>query len=613
MTQESKDIVLIAEDVREWQQHIATVVREIVGPGTGIQFAENATEAGALISAIDETRDKIILILSDIHMSKSAASDDNGDVLLSYLMQQKAPIPPFAFVSGTLVARYQRDLAARIPNIIFLDKDAFLPMKAGTLDREALNTNLRRIITQGHSDIPHDQVYLTMLQQMKDELLNVAQLDIFIDKIKARIGTIWRKYNEFFASSGLAVEFLKTPDLYGTDGDPRKLHTFKNTLVSFIDVLYRTEGVPPNLLDELTGLQVYINQVWNCVAGEDKQMDIVSGTVGVCKNFNTFRPDRIDFSSDTENYYAAIGTVDGFFIIVEALQNALSNSDVVGKVNVHMDANGKLTIRNNVDKVLGFEITGNEIHGEVIQSSPAGSGKGLELIIATAKRLGLKFSMRQEGSCVITEIDYSDAKAADAPIRDARTIAPAESSDVLPSLSNVVFVCRSGSPEMTFESIQTNKIGGVNYCNVDYVRDLNLLRGIFEREREVFERAGLCVVHAGFETLIEEIFPILRELFPHLVLLPASANGDLFRGDIPDFERVYRHEDDNRYRNILVPDNIAPRLRGDESIDEITGCLYEKDYPPKVWGILVRVATEMAIEKKKKLMEMVVQPVAVPP
>ncbi|MFA6521502.1 MAG: hypothetical protein WCT53_03910 [Candidatus Gracilibacteria bacterium] len=621
MTQESQqEVVLIVEDVEEWRQHVATVVREIVGADTEIQFAKNATEAAALISTIDQTRQKLILVLSDIHMSQSAQSGDNGDALLSNLMQRKEPTPPFAFVSGTLVARYQRELASRIPGIIFLDKDAFLPMKAGTLDREALNKTLGQLLAQGNSNIPHDQVYLDMLQKMKDELLNVAGLDIFIDKIKARIGTIWGKYGEFFKSKGLAVDFLKTPDLYGTGVDPRKLHTFKNTLATFIDVLYRTEGTPPELLDELTGLQVYINQVWSR-AGEDKQMDAVSGTLGVCRNFGTFRPGRIEFSSDVEKLDAAVGTVDGFFITVEALQNALSNSGE-GKVKVHMNADGKLTIRNNALQALGFEIIDNEMNGNAPESSPSGSGKGLRMIIETAKRLGIKVNMRQEGDCVVTEIDYSGVKAA-ATVQDAEQTpaepgasdgkpAPAaESKEVLPPLSNIAFVCRGGYPEMTFKGVQDNKIDGTNYHNIQYTRDLAWLRKIFEESKEILDNASLCVVHSGYGPLIEDIFPILRELYPHLVLLPASGDGDIFRGSIPDIAEYHRSTnklDESEYANILIPSDIAPHLREGESIEEVSICLYEKSYPPKIWEILVRVATEIATEKRKKLMEAAAQP-----
>lgn len=615
MSRESQNIVLIVEDVEEWQQHIAAVVREIVGPDMQIQFAQNATEAYAVISTVDETRQEIALVLSDIHMSAAAENDDNGDVLLSRLMEGGDHIPPFAFVSGTLVERYQRDLASRIPGIVFLDKDAFLPMKTGTPERKALETTLRTILAQEHSTIPRDQAYLDILKRMKDELLNVAQLDVFIDKIKARIGTIWGKYSTFFESRGDAVEFLKTPDLYGKGDDPRKLHTFKNTLSLFIDSLYDADDTPSGLLDELIGLQVYINQVWSR-AGEDKQMDVVGGMSSVCKNFGTFMPGRIDFSSDADEYGAAIGTVEGVFVLVEALQNALLNSAGQEKVSVHFDANGKLTIRNKTSKPLEFGIVDNEIQGGITESSLAGSGTGLRMIIEIAMRQGLKLNMRQEEDFVVTEIDFSDAKAAPAERdedengdggRPAVPSAPAEAADVISELPNIVFIDHDGNPERTFEGVVGDKgifenpVRGAVHHEVRFSR--YGLRENLEAQRAVLENASLCIVHASPGELMNPILPLLHELYPHLVVLPASST--------PHAEGLSREvgfarqpgSTDKVHENVLILDDILPRLHEDEKdLEEyIRRGLYGKYYMPEVWNVLVRIVNEIAVEKKRAL------------
>lgn len=284
---EANEIALIVENVEEWRQHIAEVVRKVF-PDIKVLFAQDSNEAQ---SVLRETKDRVAFVLSDLHMTDDGMG--NGDVLLASFMESSEETPPLGFVSGTLVDKLKKTLVEMIPGIPFLDKDAFLPMREGTLDRNVLEENIRLLRAQSRSSIPRGGPYIEALGRMKSPLLQPAKLSIFIDIIKAKIGTIWQKYAILFEEAGESAEFLKKPDLYGAEGDSRKIHDFKNSLSLLINLLHSRE-VQPVILDELSGLQVYINQVFNRLI-ENKNTDIVADIANACRNFNVFREGKSIF------------------------------------------------------------------------------------------------------------------------------------------------------------------------------------------------------------------------------------------------------------------------------------------------------------------------------
>lgn len=603
MPPEIKEIILVVEDVEAWRGHIRAVLTELF-PDLEVREAENAEGAIEVIEGCEQAGERIRLILSDLHMSKT--EDNNGDVLLAHQMEIGMETPPFAFVSGTLVDRFKTALRERIPGIVFLEKDAFLPQQAGTSERRALETSLQRLMRADTSQLPNDPAYLEVLRGMKGELSKVPELRVFIDRIKGRIGDVWGRYAEFLSGLGEPAEFLREPDLYGEEDNPHKLHTFKNHLSLFIGFLQQRADVPAGLVDELMELQVYINQVYR-TASANGYSNLAADVGGVVKNFGIFGVDRLRFwsmATEVEGSCVNIPSAASLEMLVGMIQNAILHS-VPGtpiRVDVENDFEGRVIVSNQIEGVLPVTVKNNEMvyAGEGSQERAGGFVRGLSLICEAAKREVVIFNLSQRGGNVTASLNYGAKVKRDSPTSSEIKF-PAREVAIEGLLPDVVRICHDGDPGKTFKGMEGLVPRGGKYVDVPFKKDLRGFQAVLEARRENFENAGLCVVHVNLGEISDGFLKAIAFRYPHLVILPASRDGDIFRRALINDYAADRVEYPNDiFQNILFPDEIEPNLRsGDPSIEEIKQALYEKEYEPRIWAVLLRITNEIAVQRKR--------------
>lgn len=468
-------------------------------------------------------------------------------------------------------------------------------MRAGTLDRDVLEANIRHLRAQGHSSIPHSGPYLGALRQMKSPLLQPTKLAVFIDEIKAKIGVLWHKYADLFQEIGEPAEFLRKPDLYGEEGDSGKLHDFKNNLSLLIDLLH-SRGVQPVVLDELSGFQVYINQVFNRVA-EDKKTDIVADAGNACRNFNVFREGRLHFSSDVDTCEVPIDIIQNSVLIVEMLQNALSHSSG-GQIEVKVEESGRIVVKNQTTETLNFHVDRNQIVGEIESGSASGSGQGIRMLVETAKKSGILFSLTQGGQTVTAVLDYSgllDGEGQKAEGGQATVELTREAVEIQP-LGNVVFICHDGTSQRTFGHLQAQPVEGFAYVNTEF--HSNGWTGIFEEYAEQLENACLCVVHVTGNQMVSVIRD-LKALYPHLIVVPVSYS-EAFKTTLSMLKSVEEPGDTSLdFWNVLGRREINEFADSPEIASDLHYYLYRMDLPANVWEALIKVAHKMAMERKK--------------
>ncbi len=603
MNNSPKETILIVEDKKDWQKHIANVIRDMIEKNDisnfNIEFASNATEAIEIIK--DTINYKVSLILSDLHMAKEKekADEDNGDALLLWLMKNRITNIPIAFLSNTSINEYKIKLKERIPEIELLDKSATSPTQKDSADRKILEKNIIALLKKGFN-LPNDPEYIEIIREMKGILLNLASLVDFIDEVGGEIGSIWKKHEDFLISFNEKeirdkVGILKKADIHGDEFNYKKFHDFKGELEYLIDLLkdkYNDPKKYPEALNKLIGLHAYITLVWVNVKKENNdEIDLVSYIESACSHSNSFSKDRINFTKEIDNLKVSVPLVNNSYILKELLTNARVHSS--GEIRVHINKEGELIIQNEIEGPLNFSVVNNKIIGEIQSSSPRGTGQGIKTLIETVKALDLNFNLTQKGNTITAKIDYSNAKC----LVEEKTKENNENSDILP-LGNVVLWDHDRSAKATFESLQEVS-EGMKIQNINkFDTDINKFKEILEENKEIFNNASLCVMHIGLND-IDKYFPIIQEKFPNLILLPASGSVDLFRDSI-SFKILIDRAGDNKRGNILILDDIKPYV-DNELFEKIKKCLYEKNYTTEVWNAIVNVAYKMSLLKLNKI------------
>lgn len=635
--------VLVVDNVPEWRAHIGRLVAQTFG-GAKVHYASSALEAIEIMERVNAVqagvKAQIDLVLTDLHMSDGAANDNNGDVLLVYLMEQSNP-PPVAVVSGTLMDRYKKDLSERMPQIPFLEKDAFLPAAGNSAATGLLVENLRKLARGEFGHLPKDLKYLEMLKAMGSEL-DPARIEVFADEIKAKTGAIFAQYADYLGQFQLAA-FMRQPDLYGGEESGLKIHDFKNQLALLIGEVAGRKDQPVGLTDRLIAFQVYVNSLWNDLVERKEKINLVEAAESVCKRFCHFenRGPKPRFSYDIygDGAEVAIDRVKFHQVLNELITNALIHAEPGTTVKVIIEG-GFIVIENRCEGPLGFEVLDNEVLGDLPESSTAGSGSGtgLRAVLALANETGLKVDVQyRQGveNMVVVEINFeyllgagpegADNAVSEPIIEPGPSGRPREGSEN-PALDKVVFLCHEGDPEGAFETLMGNKVEGISYHPLhlpfwDFQMGEDSVADKYNREEwerffrendDVLFNARLVVAHMCGAEASRMLTPIY-ERYPHLVFLPASLGSVRI---LIDIQRLVRDSDDCERQERENPFAVVKSfINGTDVMSYleahfppkhslrtlVLSSLYSKNYTAEQWAILLEIAKAKALQNWERL------------
>ncbi|MFA6521780.1 MAG: hypothetical protein WCT53_05345 [Candidatus Gracilibacteria bacterium] len=595
-----KKHVVIMDNVPEWRDQIGSVVKDVFGDSVEVHFAEGAREALRIIEEIEamqgETASQVAMVLADLHVSEDGSN--NGDVLISSLMERKKPAPPTAIVSGTFMDETKKRLSESVPGLPLLDKGSFREANKGSAGREVLELNLRRMMDGKLPPLPNDPEIIKVLRSMKDQLRRVSHMGMFIDQVVSKVSCMWRKYGDFLAAVPEAAEF-KECNLYDNgEITGHLLHEFKNYLPNLIDEVKSMAQVPAGLVEELVDLSIYVTRVFAEISKEKESINLAKAVSGTVANFNRFSGDRVCMQAlgdEVADIEVNIAPEKLYLMLGEMIRNALRHSK--GPVTVYIkdktvvvindyEGKGEFSLRIEQGKVLEGSLPEES-------SSDIGSAHGLKMLTKMMEEPRattgcIKFSLSGSSDRVFAKLDLENA----AVRKNATEPALAESRERNRELPEVVFICHDHTPEETFKKILGTPVEGFNYHCLKWPSG-NIDRWCDENE-DLLMRACIVVAHMGPGEVESMATPLVAR-FPHLVVLPANMYPENMQ---VDQYREYSRYGMNKFagaKRMLSASELA-----ECEVGEAPRYLYNKSYRPPEWERILHVAHQMATAAKQK-------------